>query len=328
MNRRYIIIAIIFLASGILIGRFMRDGSAQSQPEETKQIRQSGYAFVNPLLECEIEGENSLKKYVPFEKKAKSRITAEVIEKNPNTHLSVYFRNLNNGPWFGINEKENFSPASLLKVPLMMAYLKESETNPEILNEQIVFNEKINYIAPLVKPEEEIEMGKTYSVQDLIFRMIAYSDNNAMQLLYDNISKDNLDKVYRDLGISVLNVRTPNDFMSVKEYASFFRILYNAAYLKDETSERALEILSKAGFKKGLVAGVPDNIVISHKFGERELEGNMKKQLHDCGIIYYPAYPYLLCVMTRGNDMNNLSEIIAQTSKIVFEEISANYPVK
>ncbi len=31
------------------------------------------------------------------------------------SHISVYFRDLNNGPWFGINEKEEFSPASLLK---------------------------------------------------------------------------------------------------------------------------------------------------------------------------------------------------------------------
>jgi beta-lactamase class A len=42
-------------------------------------------------------------------------------------HISVYLRALNNGDRLGIDEKEYFSPASLIKVPVLMAYLKKSE---------------------------------------------------------------------------------------------------------------------------------------------------------------------------------------------------------
>jgi hypothetical protein len=78
-------------------------------------------------------------------------------------------------------------------------------------------------------------------------------------------------------------------------------------------------------YKDGLIAGVPSNITISHKFGERELtdeKGNVVNQLHDCGIVYYPEHPYLLCIMTRGKNIDNLSRSISAISKIVYQEVS------
>jgi len=46
---------------------------------------------------------------------------------------SVYFRDLNNGMWFGINEGVFYRPASMLKVPVMIAYFKLAESTPAIL---------------------------------------------------------------------------------------------------------------------------------------------------------------------------------------------------
>ena len=112
------------------------------------------------------------------------------------------------------------------------------------------------------------------------------------------------------------------NFMSVYEYSRFFRILYNSSYLNNENSNKALEILSRVDFKSGLVAGTPANITVAHKFGERE--NGDEKQLHDCGIVYHPENPYLICIMTRGKDFDKLSEVIAELSKITYEEVSKN----
>ena len=41
--------------------------------------------------------------------------------------VSVYYRDLLDGPWFGINESVEYNPASMMKVPVMVAevtYLK------------------------------------------------------------------------------------------------------------------------------------------------------------------------------------------------------------
>lgn len=71
---------------------------------------------------------------------------------------------------------------------------------------------------------------------------------------------------------------------------------------------------------------------MAHKFGERGYNdpetGKYIRQLHDCGIVYYKKYPYLACIVTKGDDFDENAKIIANTSKIIFEEISKSFPEK
>ncbi len=320
---------IALLAIGFLAGWLIFAGKKVPENKvEAQQVRESGqYKFINPLVECEIGGENPLKKYVPFEEIAKKMIS-EIVEQHQEIHLSVYFRNLNNGPWFGVNENEDFAPASLLKVPLMMAYFKESEANSDLLSEKIVY-ETSSYgtLEQNVKPASQIEIGKTYSVEELIERMIKFSDNEAMRLLMEHFPREKLYQIYSDMGITNPYSGSVEDVISVRDYSSFFRLLYNAAYLNRENSEKALLLLSQVDYKDALVAGVPGNVAVAHKFGERNLEGDeFPVQRHDCGIVYYKKYPYLLCVMTKGKSADQLTDVISRVSRIVYEEVSQAYP--
>ena len=56
-----------------------------------------------------------------------------------------------------------------------------------------------------------------------------------------------------------------------------------------------------------------------------ELLINVNGQLHDCGIVYYPQHPDLLCVMTKGPDFERLDDIIRGVSQISFAEIDAQH---
>jgi hypothetical protein len=40
----------------------------------------------------------------------------------------------------------------------------------------------------------------------------------------------------------------------VIDYASFFRVLFNASYLNRKDSEKALALLTKVAFRDGLIA--------------------------------------------------------------------------
>ena len=325
-------VAVFFLA-GLAIGRWgLGQPRSSAEPltseDSYQELRSGGYKFINPLLECEITSAEMVSVSDIQSKVAK--LVETKLANNSASNISVYFRDLNNGPWFGLNEKEKFSPASLLKIPVLIAFLKKAESDPQILKQEITFSgfsADNQDPASYFPPGQKIEVGKTYSVEDLLNRMIVYSDNDAKNLLVDNIDPNFMNQVYEDSGIQLPTVQT-GDYINVRDYASIFRILFNASYLERQMSEYALELLSKSEFKEGLVAGISAKIEVAHKFGERIItsaDGSGISQLHDCGIIYYPGHPYLLCVMTRGKMFNGLAGIIKDISGLVYKEVDDRY---
>ncbi len=275
--------------------------------------REAGFTFINPLLECEQtnnQGYTSLK--------SMSEAVEKVVEANSEETISVYYRDLSNGPWYGYNEEATFAPQSLLKVPTAIAYMKYFENEPSTLLKKIVYSEELE---SNLKPEDDLVVGESYTAKQLIERALTLSDNIAYRLLATDVPEKYLVKTHRDLGIPLAYKETPQDFVSVKQYASLFRVLYNSSYLYRQNSEYLLFTLSQADFKDGLVAGLPEGVVIAHKFGILSKVGIEEKQLHDCGVIYYPEKPYILCVMSKGTDMVELRETIKEISEAVYRSV-------
>ncbi len=323
MRKQIFIFCAVFFVLGALVGKFVWGAPVAKEREdalddELTEVRESGYKYISPLLECEtgkdtyrLNGLNVLQKEV-----------ADVIGKEKESgsivDAAVYFRDLNNGPWFGVNEHMAFSPASLLKLPVMMAYYKKAESDSELLSKKVKYTEDYILLDQSITPTNFIRKGSEYTIEDLIVRMMVYSDNAALSILEENIEPARIDEITLDLGVETATEQSPEDFMSVKGYAGLFRILYNASYIKKDFSERTLEILSQSEFRKGLIAGVPKGIPVAHKFGERTLPNNIV-QLHDCGIVYRKNNPYLLCIMTRGSSFENLENAISKISAVTYD---------
>lgn len=323
------LLAAVFFCLGAVAGFFLR------QPKTTldlfpilsnREVREGGGEFTNPLLECDL-AEEVFTELRPFKNKVEDFVKQTQATSNNVDFVSVYFRDLSNGPWFGINEKENFTPASLLKVPLMIAYFKQAEKNPEILQKSFSFEDDgtLPLAQQTILPSQTLEVGKVYTVEDLLYRMIVYSDNKAQHLVVKNMDVDTFSKVYSDFGLSIPSQNTPETLVSVKNYASFFRMLFNASYLSKFYSEKALKLLSQVEYKDALVAGVPAAIKVAHKFGERQNIGQSQKQLHDCGIVYYPKHPYLLCLMSRGDSIPDQAQVIRDLSKLIYQEVDKQF---
>ncbi len=282
---------------------------------------QGQYLYTNPLLECDLYPQIS-STLTPFEDKLRTYISSALANGSV-SDVSLYYRDLVNGPWVGINEKEVFSPASLLKVPLLMSIFKIADHNPTFLEQDIVFQkEQQSKRQQQIVPQQRLEVGKSYTINELLEHMIIYSDNDAANVLSYVIPQVELYKPYTELGILAPKIGSDDYELTVIQYASFLRVLYNATFLDREDSERALALLATTVYKDGLVAGLPENTRISHKFGERQWDDGREQQLHDCGIIYQPVRPYILCVMTRGKDQARMSEVIKTLSKITYNEVA------
>src|ERR1035437_4003770 len=290
LKNKFVYFGLALLLIGIFIG-YLLPGSFPDLPNTQSEFHANSsignYPLINPLYECNT-GENYGTRELSSLKSKINDYINQLTANNSVSGASVYYRDLNNGPWFGINQHDVFAPSSLLKVPVMMAYYRAAESNPAILDEKIKYNtQPEGLISQNYTTNNPIILGQTYTVEQLIERMIIGSDNVALLLLENNIDNQKIDQVTLDLGITTATNATSADFMDVQEYSTLFRVLYYSTYLNKDYSEKSLELLSKAEFKQGLVATLPKNIAVAHKFGEREVSTGVH-QLHDCGIVYYP----------------------------------------
>lgn len=321
MKQKFFICAFICVlagfGAGILVGRFYYGNICLS----------NSFKFINKDLAC--EDSFIVKKYGYSELKARlNDFIQEEVNKRELIHASIYFRDLISGPTLGLNEHTEFAPASLLKLPLMLTYLSLAEDNPKLLEKYLTFHKKKEFLLDQnIVPKNTIEENTPYTINELLRYAIVDSDNSAYFVLLQYLAQSYPNEsplldTFKDLGI--IDPADPfSETITVKSYASIFVQLYNATFLREkESSEKALALLAHTDFEEGMVAGIPHTIKVAHKFGERVLQDG-PKQLHDCGIVYYPGNPYLLCVMTRGNDFDKLPGFISAISKMVYEEFDS-----
>lgn len=285
-----------------------------------KAIREGQQKLINPLLAIDVpEGVNSEE-----DRDLRAKIENSIaLSKSQGKvdYASVYFKGPTRGNWLGVETDKTYYPGSLLKVPVLIAYLKIAETAPDSIFKTVTYTiDRDENALENIKPSVALESGKAYTVDQLLSEMIKYSDNNAGLLLSSLIDQRFLNEVYTDLGLDIPPNRETK--ISPKSYSIFFRVLFNSTYLSRENSEKALELLSSTDFKDGLTAGIPEGITVAHKFGEyksTDSSGNEFQELHDCGLVYLPKNPYFVCIMTHGKDITDLKKTIADISKTIYE---------
>lgn len=233
--------------------------------------------------------------------------------------FGVYFEDLNTGSWIGINEKEEFIPGSLVKIPAMVATMKKVE-NKAISLDMVITLEKddINLSYGTLGRKGA---GYKITVKDLLTYLIKESDNTALVALHRHVitSEEFIDALLA-MGLILKKDDIGYATVSPKHYSNILRSLYYSSYLRGPFSQLCLSILSDTKYNSQLPAGIPSWINISHKIGEyRSTTGEIG--YNDCGIIYYPNNPYILCIMSRNTTKTEADSYISEISKVTYDYI-------
>ena len=287
---------------------------------EVTSFRRGGFDFTKPLLYVEKSCESP--DFLPVKNAVQSLISALKATKDI-TAASVYIRDFEHSRWTGVNENEGYHPGSLSKVPLLMSYLYQSESDPSLLDKQYEFQPPAEGTLPFQNYyTNTIVAGKKYTVRELLRYMIQYSDNNATWLLSEKIGLKAYEKTFLDLGV---NIPLPDGkdslvLISPRDYSVFFRSLYNSSYLLPELSEYALSLLGKSTFSEGFVKGLPEGIRVVHKFAE--WDNGDDYELHESGIFYVKGKAYLITIMTKGKNRSKLPNVIASLTRTIYGHIT------
>lgn len=310
--------AILLLSFGFLCGILSR-GTRVPAPGRYMQMRLMDFDLTNPLLECEgTEATISDRVLRPF-KEDLIILLDRIQQENGIRRVSVYFRDLNNGPWFGINENIAFHPGRLLNIPIAMAYFKEAEIHPDIFTRRVYFGQPRSVkVARNGRPSSVIKPGQSYSIGELLDTMLTESDDNAAQLLTKYINRRIYTGVFSDLGLQPF----PNPSLSLRSHATFFRILFNASYLNKDASERLLAFLSRSVHRSGIASGIPPGIAVANDYDvQMDGIGGTSTAVSECGIVYYPNSPYLLCATSEGASKESNEAAQREISQFVFSEV-------
>jgi len=301
----------------------------ETAPPPTREVEQQTLAInrlTSPYLECPGAMDADLR--LVAIRRVLARFIRETRSSDPSLSVSLYARDLNNGPWIGIDQDEPYPPASLSKVPVMLYVLSEAEADPHLLGKMVT------YPGPAPMPSEdnmgwapaEMRMvpGRAYSYEDLLYRMVALSDNHARDLLMAEIDESDLEGMMASIHAEEIHADN-RALMTPKTYSAYFRILYNSTLLGRAMSEYGLAILSQSFLQDGLRKYLPPDITVASKFGYTvEAAPSTEVHFHECGIVYHPAGPYILCVMTGSSQASSddLVEVVARISQLVWEEKS------
>ncbi|GAA4461977.1 hypothetical protein GCM10023093_07670 [Nemorincola caseinilytica] len=279
--------------------------------------RLTGFNHIGPIAnaakDCEAGSLMPLKmniaSYIEREQQAGNAIQA-----------SVYLRRLADESWMNVNPNDVFHPASLLKVPQLIAYLKKAESEPGLLEKKFLFEKPHQDMPNQYYSARTLQPGHSYTIKELFHFMIVYSDNNANMELVTRMDMNVFEGTFKAMKLTIPNMHDYSYQVSTRDYSKFLELLFNASYLSIDASEYATELLAESTFKEGLVKKIPKNIAVAHKMGEWG-DGNTV-ELHDCGIVYVDKNPYIISVMTRGRDMARLSDIIANISSMAYDVMS------
>lgn len=229
-------------------------------------------------------------------------------------NIGLFLQNSKTGAWLGINEKSNFVPASLLKIPIMMAILKKAEREEINLSNKITIQKE-----DMDKNAGDLwKKGPNYQISywDLIKKMILISDNTAKNALKRQLTFEELNAIFSHVGIPNPYAPTNGHTITPRDYNRIFKSLYFSTFLNPEFSEKAIDISTDTAVENLISHQIPKGIKIAHKFGERP------NGLHDCGIIYFPENPYFLCIMTEDIELSKAKTIISKLSKEIYDYIS------
>jgi beta-lactamase class A len=270
------------------------------------------------------------------------RATLEAVAVGFDGVVGVAVRNLATGEALSIRGHETFPSASLIKVSVLVALLDEVHAGRMRLDEPVtmIARDRVGGSGVL----RMLGSGTRLTLEELAWLMITISDNTATNLVLDKLdvrtvwtsmesrglphSKIHSKTFRRETSIAPdssvlygLGVTTPDEMVRL------FRLLHEGRAVTPALDSLAVAILLANQDGNMLVRWLPASVRVAHK------SGSVDRARNDCGIIYSPAAPIALCVMTRDNTDTSYGVdsaphlLIARIAREVFRHYNPDAPL-
>jgi len=208
---------------------------------------------------------------------------------------------------YGTAETNTMQAASLIKLPTLAAlYLEAEKGNIDL---EAKYTLKQSDKLPGAGSLSGKPAGTVLTYRDLARLMGKQSDNTAFGIVRRLLGDEKINQVTAEIGMTKTslaeNTTTPQDI------GLFFKKLWKKEIVSDDSRDEILGFITDTIYENWIVAGVPDDIRVAHKYG-RELH-----VVNDAGIVF-SKYPFVLVVMSDGVVEREADEVIPKIAERLF----------
>lgn len=228
-----------------------------------------------------------------------------------NGNYSVYYADLNSKDFFGVNEKQSYTAASLNKVPIVAVLYYLASKGEVNLDEKITLQKEDiqDYGTGVLRYEKP---GKVYSLKTLARLALQKSDNTAAYIIASKITVEKIQKIINSWGLEQTDI--VNNKTSSYDMFLLFKKIYKKELVNSSLSKELLGFMKDTDIEDRIPLLLPKDTLVYHKSADGE------GSVHDVGIIEKGDILFFLGVMTSdvSSEENETKETIAKIAKEIF----------
>lgn len=234
---------------------------------------------------------------------------------------------------YTLNELEFFPAASLYKLVLLAAVLKEVEKGNLALEDQLsgAKSHLVEVFGGVDFGYEDAPEQISYTVDEALTRVGRVSDNFAAIMLTEKLrairisegsSNKLLIEITKELGMKNTDFDTDPIQTTAEDIAIFFKQLYFGQIVSPQVSEKIIGYLNLSQLNDRIPAKLPEEVKVVHKTGE------LARVRHDAGIVYGER-PYLIVLLSKDLKYEDQGiETMANISQEVWEYFNKGASLK
>lgn len=235
---------------------------------------------------------------------------------------SAYVLDLDTNSHVDVNGDLPLAAASVIKVPVLVAFLQAVDAGKIRLDELLVMRQDL--VAKESGDMQYRPVGSKFSAIETATKMITVSDNTATNLLIDRLGGTAaLTAQFKAWGLTntVLNNLLPNvegtNLTSAKDMTLLLARISNGELLSARSRDRLLDMMRKTVNNSMLPQGIGHGSTIAHK------TGTIAMSLGDVGLVDLPngrRYAISVLVKRAANDRRAMT-LIQQTSRVTYQHL-------
>ncbi|MEB3146924.1 MAG: serine hydrolase [Cylindrospermopsis raciborskii 1523720] len=247
---------------------------------------------------------------------------------NPNLIPGVFIVDIDSGGYVDVSGNKNFSAASTIKIPVLVAFLEDVDRGKIRLDEILTMEQEM--VAGGSGNLRTMPVGTKLKSIELATKMMTISDNTATNMLISKLGgKELLNARFRSWGLVNTAIQSPlpdlegTNTTSPKELASLIAKVNQGELISMRSRDLMLDIMRRTQRDDLLPAGLGEGATAYHKTGD------IGTMLADAGLIDVPTGKrYIASIMVkRPHNEPAAAKLINSISQATYSYLSqSNFP--